>query len=180
MPPATDLSTLVIVITTAIALMALAWALARAMRRRGEFGSPVDRATYDTLHTASLASQHLHEGLTPQGASRAAKHLRAMLGTQAIAMCDTASTLAWDGTGAHHREQVWRHASEVLATGRTVVLGAKDVACEDPDCTIRTSVLAPVISEERVVAALAAYGSSASAGLVRATEEVAAWVSTQI
>ena len=129
MPPATDLSTLVIVIITAIAVMALAWALARAMRRRGEFGSPVDRATYDTLHTASLASQHLHEGLTPKGASRAAKHLRAMLGTQAIALCDTASTLAWDGTGAHHREQVWRHAREVLATGRTVVLGAKDVAC---------------------------------------------------
>lgn len=180
MPRATDLPTLVIVITTAIALMALAWALARALRRRGEFGSPVDRATYDTLHTASLASQHLHDGLTPQGASRAAKHLRAMLGTQAIALCDNASTLAWDGAGAHHREQVWRHASEVLASGRTVVLGAKDVACEDPDCPIRTSVLAPVISEERVVAALAAYGSSASAGLVRATEEVAAWVSTQV
>ena len=179
-PRTTDLSTLVIVITAAIALMTLAWALARAIRRRGEFVSPVDRATYDTLHTASLASQHLHNGLTPQGASRAAKHLRAMLGTQAIALCDTAATLAWDGAGAHHREQVWRHAREVLASGHTVVLGAKDVACGDPDCPIRTSVLAPVISDERVVAALAAYGSSASAGLVRATEEVAAWVSTQV
>jgi len=179
-PPATDLPTLVIVLTTAIALMLLAWVLARAMRRRGEFGSPVDRATYDTLHTASLAAQHLGDGLTPQGASKAARHLRAMLGTQAIALCDNASTLAWDGTGAHHREQVWRHASEVLASGRTVVLGGDDVACGDPNCTIRTSVLAPVISDERVVAALAAYGWSASAGLVRATEEVASWVSTQI
>ena len=180
MPPATDLPTLVIVITTAFALMALAWGLARAVRRRREFGTPVDRATYDTLHTASLASQHLHDGLTPEGVSKAAKHLRAMLGTQAIALCDNASTLAWDGTGTHHREQVWRHASEVLASGRTVVLGPKDVACGDPNCTIRTSVLAPVISDERVVAALAAYGWSASAGLVRATEEVASWVSTQV
>jgi len=170
----------VIVITTAIALMALAWALARAVRRRREFGSPVDRATYDTLHTASMASQHLRDGLTPLGASRAAKHLRAMLGTQAIALCDNASTLAWDGAGAHHREHVWRHASEVLASGRTVVLDARDVACGDPDCPIRSAVLAPVISDERVVAALAAYGPSASAGLARATEEVAGWLSTQV
>ena len=180
MPRATDLSTLLIVITTAIALLALAWALARAVRRRREFGSPVDRATYDTLHTASLASQHLRNGLTPQGASRAAKHLRSMLGTQAIALCDNTSTLAWDGAGAHHRDHVWRHAAEVLASGRTVVLDANDVACGDPDCPIRTAVLAPVISDERVVAALAAYGPNASAGLARATEEVAAWVSTQV
>jgi len=179
-PRATDLPTLGIVIVTAIALMALAWALARAVRRQREFGSPVDRATYDTLHTASLASQHLGDGLTPEGASKAAKHLRAMLGTQAIALCDNTSTLAWDGAGAHHRGDVWRHASEVLASGRTVVLEAKEVACGDLECTIRTAVLAPVISDECVVAALAAYGPSASAGLARATEEVAGWVSTQV
>jgi two-component system LytT family sensor kinase len=164
----------------AIALMTLAWTLTRAVRRRGEFGSAVDRATYDTLHTASLASRYFRDGLTPQGASRAVKHLRAMLGTEAIALCDNASTLAWDGAGAHHQEHVWRHASEVLSSGRTVVLGPKDVACGDPDCTIRAAILAPVISDERVVAALAAYGPSASAGLARATEEVAGWVSTQV
>jgi two-component system, LytTR family, sensor kinase len=179
-PQAIDLSTLVIVLMAAISLTALAWAITRTMRRRHTFGSPVDRATYDTLHTASLASQHLGDGLTPEGASKAAKYLRAMLGAPAIALCDNVSTLAWDGAGAHHREQVWRHASEVLASGRTVVLDAEDVACGDPNCLIWTAVLAPVVSEERVVAALAAYGPNASAGLVRATEEVAGWVSTQI
>jgi two-component system LytT family sensor kinase len=179
-PRATDLPTVLIVITTTIALMALAWVLARVTQRRDEFGSAVDHATYQTLHTASLASQHLRDGLTPQGASRAAKHLRAMLGTQAIALCDNDSTLAWDGAGAHHREHVWRHASDVLASGRTLVLTAKDVACGDVNCTIRAAVLAPVISEEVVVGALAAYGPSASAGLARATEEVAGWVSTQV
>lgn len=180
MPRATDLPTVLIVIATPIALLALAWILARAARRRREFGSPVDRTTYETLHAASLASKHVHDGLTPQGASRAAKHLRAMLGTQAIAICDNTSALAWDGAGAHHREQVLRDASEVLASGRTVVLDAREVACSDPDCPIRTAVLAPVISEEVVVGALAAYGPSASAGLARATEEVAGWLSTQV
>ena len=180
MPSSIDLPTLVIVITAPIALMTLAWAFTRAGRRRREFGSPVDRKTYDTLHTASLASKHLRDGLSTQGSSKAAKHLRAMLGTQAIALCDNVSTLAWDGTGAHHRNQVPQHATEVLASGCTVVLDAKEVACGDPSCSIRTAILAPVICDDRVVAALAAYGPNASAGLVRATEEVAGWVSTQV
>ncbi len=179
-PHSIDLPTLVIVIVAPIALMTLAWVFTRASRRRREFGSPVDRKTYDTLHTASLASKHLRDGLTAQGASKAAKHLRAMLGTQAIALCDKDSTLAWDGTGTHHRDHVARHAAEVLTSGRAVVLDAKDVACGDPTCPIRTAILTPIVSEERVVAVLAAYGPSASAGLVRATQEVAGWVSTQV
>ena len=60
------------------------------------------------------------------------------------------------------------------------MLDAAEVACDDPDCPIRTAVLAPVISDDRVVAALGAYGPAASAGLVRATEEVARWASTQV
>ena len=180
MPPATELATWAVVIITPIVLLTLTWAASRGFRRRREFGSQVDRTTYDTLHSASLASLYLRDGLTPQGASRAARHLRAMLGTQAIALCDSDSTLAWDGAGAHHQEHVWRHARDVLASGRTVVLDTEDVACGDLSCTIRAAVLAPVISEEVVVGALAAYGPSASAALARATTEVAGWVSTQV
>jgi two-component system LytT family sensor kinase len=179
-PPINPATLSAAVIVAAAAVAVLAWAVTRSIRRRHAFGSPVDRATYDTLHTASLASQHLGDGLTAQGASKAAKHLRAMLGTRAIALCDGASTLAWDGAGAHHREQVWRHAKEVLSSGQTVVLDASEVACGDPNCPIWTAVLAPIVLDERVVAALAAYGPSASAGLVRATEEVAGWMSTQV
>ena len=88
---------IVIVIVTPIALMTLVLVFTRVGSRRSESGSPVDRKTYDTLHTASRASQHLHDGLTAQGASKAAKHLRAMLGTQAIALCNRDSLLARDG-----------------------------------------------------------------------------------
>jgi len=179
-PRAFDVPTIVIVIATPMVLITIAWALISASRRRREFGSPVDRKTYDTLHTASLAAKHLRDGLSVESASKAAKHLRAMLGTQAVALCDLDSTLAWDGTGIHHRDFAPQHASEVLTTGRTVVLDAGDVACGDPTCPIRTAILAPVISDERVVGTLAAYGPIASASLVRATEEVAGWVSTQV
>ena len=174
------LQTVAVTVLTTLAVVALLLGLALVLRRRRDLRSPVDRATYDTLHTTSLAAPHLRDGLTPDGAARATRHLRSLLGTPAIALCDTTSTLAWDGEGAHHRGDVPRHAREVLATGRTVVLDAGEVACDDPDCPIRTAVLAPVVSDNRVVAALGAYGPAASAGLARATEEVARWASTQV
>jgi two-component system LytT family sensor kinase len=154
---------------------------ARVVRRRRDFGSTADRATFQTLHTAALAAPSLREGLTAAGAQRSSRHLRALLGTSAVALADaTGRTLAWDGAGARHAAQVGRHARRVLASGQPVVLQADDVACDDPDCPVRSGVVAPLLLDDTVVGALAAYGPSTSAGLVRATAEVAAWVSTQL
>lgn len=154
--------------------------VARAILRRRDLGTPADRATFNTLHTASLAAPHLREGLTQAGATRAARHLRALLGTSAIALVDATSTLAWEGAGAHHAPSAREHAEEVLRSGRTVVLGPNSVACDDVDCPIRSAVVAPVTGEDRVVGALLAYGADTSASTVRATDEVARWVSTQV
>ena len=73
-----------------------------------------------------------------------------------------------------------RHAAGALRTGRADVLDAGDVACPDETCPIRGAVAVPVTEEDRVVGALVAYSTDTSAGLVRATEEVARWVSTQV
>ena len=154
---------------------------AGVVRRRRDFGSSADRATFETLHTASLAAPSLREGLTAAGAQRSSRHLRALLGTRAVALTDASGhTLAWDGAGARHAAQAGRHADRVLASGQPVVLQADDVACDDPYCPVRSAVVAPVVVDDTVVGALAAYGPSTSAGLVRATGEVAAWVSTQV
>jgi two-component system LytT family sensor kinase len=152
--------------------------------RRRHFGNPADRATYSTLHTASLATPSLREGLTSAAAGRASKHLRDLLGTTAIAICDSSGVLAWDGVRSaredSHRPTAYLHASQTLRTGRTAVLKASDVACRDPQCPVRSAVVAPIVTEERVVAVLIAYGPRTSAALVRATEEVARWVSGQV
>ncbi|MGH3308237.1 MAG: sensor histidine kinase, partial [Nocardioides sp.] len=66
--------------------------------RRGHLGTESDRATFRTLHTASLASPALREGLTATSAERSIRHLRTLLGTPAAALTDTSSLLAWDGT----------------------------------------------------------------------------------
>ncbi|GAA1902833.1 sensor histidine kinase [Lapillicoccus jejuensis] len=167
----------VAVVVTVVVLLGVG---AVALLRRRRFVDEVDRATYETLHTASVAARHLRGGLTPDAAARAARQLRPMLGSRAIALTDPAAVLAWDGTGSHHRGQVVALAAGVLAGGATTVLGEEDLACGDPDCPIRSGVVAPVTADERVVGALAAYGPSVSPGLVRATEELAGWISTQV
>lgn len=148
--------------------------------RRRRFVSEVDRATYQTLHTASLAALHLRHGLTPEAAQKATHQLRSMLGSRAIALADPSGVLAWDGVGAHHQPAVSHQSEPVLTSGRTVVLSESDITCAHPDCPIRSGVIAPIVADERVVATLAVYGPSVSTGLVRATEEVARWISTQI
>jgi two-component system, LytTR family, sensor kinase len=171
--PVLALATLLVAGTAAL--------LVRSILRRRDLGTPAERATFTTLHRASLAAPHLREGLTPTGARRAVRHLRALLGARAVALVTTDMLLAWDGAGAGvHAADAPKHAAEALRTGRADVLDAEDVACPEETCPIRGAVAVPVTEEDRVVGALVAYGTDTSAGLVRATEEVARWVSTQV
>jgi two-component system LytT family sensor kinase len=170
----------VALVVATLVVIVIGGLVARVILHRRDLGTPADRATFATLHTASLAAPHLREGLTPSGATRSVRHLRTLLGTSAVALVDTASTLAWDGAGAHHSPAALEHAEQVLRTGRTVVLGASDVACGDIECPIRSAVVAPITGEDNVVGALLAYGADTSASMVRAADEVARWVSTQV
>ncbi len=148
--------------------------------RPGHLGSEADRATFRTLHTASLASPDLREGLTATSAERSARHLRSLLGVPAIAVTDTEQVLAWDGRYHHHAVQAGRLAQRTVADGVTTVRARRDLPCDDPGCGLRQVVVAPLTVEGRVVGTLQAFSWTASAGLVRATEEVARWVSGQL
>ncbi len=164
-----------------LVLVALAVPLLRGGLGRRSFGSSADRVTFATLHEASLAAPPLRSGLTSAGATRAARHLRNLLGTRAVAITDGETLLAWDGSGEQqHAMAAVMHARKATADGHTQVLGPDGVICQDPDCPIRIAVVAPLTVEDRVVGSLAAYGQAASTGLVRATNEVARWVSTQL
>ena len=168
-----------VLVTGTMLLVWLAVWLLRRSRRRG-FLSEVDRATYATLHTASLASQHLGDGLTPDAAERAGRHLLSILGAHAVSLADAGSVLSWTGVGDHHRDLALGLGQQTRSTGRTVVHGADDVACADPDCPIRSAVTAPLVMDDLVVGTLTAWTEDPSPGLARATEEVASWVSSQL
>lgn len=151
-----------------------------ALLRRGHLGTEADRATFRTLHTASLASPPLRTGLNATSAERSLKYLRALLGAPAVAMTDTSDLLAWDGSQSHHSKQPTVLAAGTLDNGRTVVLDGADIACGEPSCLVRQAIVAPLEVEEKVVGTLQVFTGFASAGLVRATNEVASWVSGQL
>ena len=147
-------------------------------RGRGRLGTEADRATYRALHTASLASPALREGLTINSAGRSIRHLRTLLGTPDAALTDTAAVLAWDGIGQHHEEQVTALLGRVVETGEVTVSAL--TPCDDPGCESRHAVLGPLVVEDVIVGTLAVCTPYQSGALVRATDEVARWVSGQL
>ncbi len=160
----------------ALVAAALVW----ANRWRRHLGTPADRATFLTLHTASLAGPPLRAGLTEASSERAIRHLRALLGTPATALTDSDGLLAWDGACDQHRPRAHELAMPVLADGGTLVHGPGKVLCGDTTCALQHCVVAPLVVEGRVIGTLQVYAASVSAGLVRATTEVARWVSGQL
>ena len=170
-----------LVVLGACLFAALVWTLRRRHHERTHgFLSDVDRATYETLHTVSMAADPLREGLTEEGATRAARHLIGMLHASALAIQGVTRTLTWVGEGDHHAGEVAAHTAEVIDAGQTIVLGPGEITCADPDCPIRSAVVSPLVVDDFVVGALAAYAPDSSAGLARATEEIANWASAQL
>ncbi len=151
------------------------WGVVRGRRELGS--SPAERATFETLHTASLAAPPLRAGLTQAGALKASRHLRELLGSPAIAVTDREGLLVYDGEGDHHAKEAFGHAAKTLEDGTTQVLA---LDCDLLECPVRHAVVVPLTTEDRVVGTLAAYGDHASAGLVRAAQEVARWVDSQL
>ncbi|MFD1662838.1 sensor histidine kinase [Streptomyces caeni] len=152
----------------------------RWLRRHPGFDGRAGQAAFEALHRASLAAPALRGGLTESSAGAAARHLRELLGVPALAVTDTERVLTWDGARKHHAAQVLDLAAEVLAGGRTAVVKADRVWCGQARCEVREAVVAPLVVEDRVEGALLAYAPVMSAGLVRATGEVARWTSGQL
>lgn len=146
-------------------------------RRTPHLGTEADRATFRTLHNASLAAPALREGLRPDSAERAVRHLRALLGTPAVALTDPDRVLAWDGVGEHHRDEVATLARRATTDGATTV---GTLRCEELGCLLRHAIVSPLAVEGEAVGALAVLGPRTTGRLVRAADEVASWVSGQL
>ncbi|MEV0093919.1 histidine kinase [Streptomyces sp. NPDC050738] len=149
----------------------------RRPSRTSDVGTPVERATFETLHTASLAAPPLRAGLTEESARKAARRLRTLLGTDALCLTDGERVLVWDGAGEHHSPHVMDQVAGLLHSGRDT---AFDSACDDLDCPLRWAVAVPLTVDHRVLGSLIAYAPRESAVLARAAGEVARWVSVQL
>ncbi|MGG5172119.1 sensor histidine kinase [Pseudarthrobacter sp. J1738] len=178
-------------VAVALVMLAVAAVVAvgvQILRSFRELGTDAERATYRTLHIASMAGQHLRTGLQPAGAAKAARHLRTLLACDAFAILDTQGVIAWDGPGHAYAPELVRLASPSMASGTAAVHrggfaplpGSNGSQPDKPEAVLRAVIVAPIYAGSRVVGAVAAMAPAASAGLVRATSEVAGWVATQV
>ena len=153
-----------VIALAAAALLATLAVIGWAFLRRRSLGSPADRATYITLHNASLAAPALRSGLNADSATKALPHLRALLGAPTVAITDTRDVLAWEGPGSHALVQ---HLTRAAVESGTTQASA-------------TGIVAPLSVEDRVVGTVVVMSDEASAGLARATTEIARWMSSQL
>lgn len=171
--------TWVLAVVAISAAVLLGIGIAFLVQRRSAMASPGDIATYRTLHLASLAAPALRGGLTAASAQRSIKHVKALLGAQAVAITDRAAVIAWDGVGDRHRETAAGHARAALDSGAAVVVAPQQA--REVSEILRCGVAAPLTSDDIVIGALVAYSSSPPGpAFVRAVEEVAAFASGQL
>jgi two-component system LytT family sensor kinase len=180
-------SATVAVVALLAGLVLAVYAVVRLRSRRG-IATAAQRATYEVLHIAGLAAEPLRAGLTDAAAAKAVRYLRALTGAAGFAISDSRRLLAHDGVGEHHSEQLAAAAARVVTSGRSAVLGERDLTCDRIDCEVRGAVVVPLAPEATqpddamppVGALLALSAGPVVPGLVQATLETAGWVSAQL
>ncbi|MEO7195020.1 MAG: histidine kinase [Pseudonocardiaceae bacterium] len=172
--------------------VALAAGLRYFMRSRQPFGNDADHATYRALHTMAQASPPLRERLSAASATGAAPHLRTLLNCLAVVLANQEGVmLAWDGDPAHdvdakhHANCAHDAAIDVLGTGRQQVLDkAKDkdkMDCGRPNCPVRAVIVSPLEVDGSIVGTFGVISrQAAEPSVIRATTEVARYVSSQL
>ncbi|MGI9064708.1 MAG: sensor histidine kinase [Pseudonocardiaceae bacterium] len=172
----------VLAVLAVVVLAAIGTVLYLRARSRRAFASDADRATYTALHTMALASPPLRDGLSAASAAAAAPHLRALLDTAAVALTDDQGVaLAWDGEPSHHMGWLATAAFEVADGGRQQMLESGEMICGHDDCPVRAVIVSPLEVDGNVVGTFAVVSHRlARAGLLRATAEVARYVSAQL
>lgn len=153
-----------VIVAAAIALLVTLAIVGRRLLRQRSLGTSADRATYVTLHNASLAAPALRAGLNAESATRALPHLRQLVGRATVAITDAHDVLAWEGPDSSLA--VERLTAAAVETGATQASA--------------TVIVAPLSVEDRVVGTIVVISEEASAGLARATTEIARWMSSQL
>ena len=175
---------LLLALGVAIGLLVAAVVYLVGRGRRNTFATPLEKATFGTLHTVALAAPALREGLSSSSAAFALPYLRTLLDSPALAMTDSrGGVLAWDGDADHHEPDVVALADEVVRTGRQQVLSHASIQCDrsGADCEVRGIVVVPLETDGSIVGTLAALTNlTAGPVLLRATAEVARYVSSQL
>ena len=173
------LTTGLIVAAAVVALAAAVYFGGRWLRRR-MLDPPGVRAAAQALRTAGLAAPPLRDGLTSKSSEQALPHLLALLDTPGVALCGPdGAVLGAYGPGGHHAEQVLDTVLVAIRDDRRQL--APCPPCGRAGCPVSRAVIAPLRAAGRPVGALVVLaGSAVGPYLVRATDETARFITTQL
>ncbi|MGO4490413.1 sensor histidine kinase [Microbacterium sp. 2RAF4] len=146
----------------------------RLARGAADLGSDAEQAALTVLHQASLAAPHLRAGLSGPDVVKAARHLRVLLGSAAVAIVSAEGTVSFDGPSDGLESAARRIAARVGESGRRQVFPAPGA---DDDLA---AVGAPILVDGRAIGVVVAFAAPVRAALVRASEEVADWCAAQV
>ncbi|WP_029266499.1 MULTISPECIES: sensor histidine kinase [unclassified Microbacterium] len=146
----------------------------RLARGAADLGSDAEQAALTALHQASLAAPHLRAGLSDPDVVKAARHLRVLLGSAAVAIVSAEGTVSFDGPSDGLESAARRIAAQVGASGRRQVFPAQG---REDDLE---AVGAPILVDGRVAGVVVAFAAPVRAALVRAAEEIADWCAAQV
>ncbi|MDX2399296.1 sensor histidine kinase [Microbacterium algeriense] len=146
----------------------------RLARGAADLGSEAERAALTALHQASLAAPHLRAGLSSPDVVKAARHLRVLLGSAAVAIVAADDTVSFDGPSDGLESAAVRISSQVRASRRRQVFPASG---REDDLE---AVGAPILVDGTVAGVVVAFAAPVRAALVRAAEEVADWCAAQV
>ncbi|MET0864971.1 MAG: histidine kinase, partial [Nakamurella sp.] len=169
-----------LVVAAVVAVLAAAVYFGGRWLRRRMLDPPGVRAAAQALRTAGLAAPPLRDGLTSKSAEQALPHLLALLDTPGVALCGPAGeVLGSHGPGGHHTEQVAETALIAIRDDRRQL--ASCAPCNRAGCQVSRAVIAPLRASGRPVGALVVLaGSAVGPYLVRATDETARFITTQL
>jgi two-component system LytT family sensor kinase len=128
--------------------------------RRGRVVAPEAAAMQAALHATTSLLPPLRQGLTLETAKPVASALRVLTGADAIALAGPEGVLAFDGVGADHHgpgEQL-DHLARHADAERVHV--ERSLRCEEPDCPLRSAILAPLFVQQRRIGTLVAFYDS--------------------
>lgn len=172
MPDAAVLAGLVGVVIGAVLALGLVFAR-RFARGSRELGSDAERAEHRTLHIAAQAAAALRGGGDQPDRARAARHLRTLLGADAVAIVGPGDEIAFDGATGVGEASARRVAARVRSTGRRQVLPRRRAGQLE-------AVGAPIVVDGAPWGAVVAFADPVRAPLVRATGELADWCAAQL
>ena len=163
-------------LTISLAVLAAVLGLIAVLTRR-VVSTPAERAVHEALHTASLAARPLRKGLNADSARAAAPQLRALTGSDGLALYDEQAQLLYRDPP----EEVWTAAITDACHGaaRESIDGQRRVLHRDQSPAV---VAQPLLDDNGFVlgALVAVHMAEPAPGTLGAIAEVARYTASQL